>query len=90
MSPTRLRRTSGGQVEPRQLDSQASLDNNYWRLSISPYLWLAGMDGTGGLAGRGVEVHQSFGDILRHLKVGAMALFMHHGGYTKKKRDREK
>jgi hypothetical protein len=63
-----------GQVEPRQLDSRASLDNNYWRLSISPYLWLAGMDGTGGLAGRGVEVHQSFGDILRHLKVGAMAL----------------
>jgi len=63
-----------GQVLPGQLDTQISVDDDHWRLSISPYLWLAGTTGAVGLAGHEAQVSSSFGDILSHIKFGLMGL----------------
>lgn len=45
-----------------------------WHVTVSPYLWAAGLRGNLHLRGYHAAVHQSFGDILSNLKVGGMGL----------------
>jgi opacity protein-like surface antigen len=53
---------------------QLSFHDDTWHASLSPYLWMAGMNGTVAFGGHEVRVDQSFGDILGNLKFGVMAL----------------
>lgn len=48
-----------------------------WQFTITPYLWMAGQEGTIGIrrTGAEVEVDQSFGDILSDLRFAAMGTF---------------
>lgn len=62
------------QVEPNDTLTQPSFQNDILHISISPYLWLAGLDGTLNLLEHQAAVHQLFGDILSNLKFGAMGL----------------
>jgi hypothetical protein len=41
-------------------------------VSITPYLWFAGVHGTSGVLGHDASVHASFGDIFNYLNIGAM------------------
>jgi hypothetical protein len=46
-----------------------------WTLTVAPYFWAAGIDGDVGIFGQDpVNIDESFGDILKDLKFGAMAL----------------
>jgi hypothetical protein len=63
-----------GQVASYPLDDQTNFTQDTWHISVTPYVWLAGLDGTVGLSGHVADVHQSFGDILGNLKVGFMGL----------------
>jgi hypothetical protein len=53
---------------------QPSYSNDIWHISVSPYLWMAGMDGTVGFRRLQVDVKQSFSDIFENLKFGVMGL----------------
>ena len=44
-----------------------------FHMDVTPYLWLAGMHGTTGVAGHDASVHASFGDIANYLNLGFMA-----------------
>src|SRR5689334_16063477 len=56
-------------------DSETPLyRDDTWHTSISPYLWLAGANGTIGFRGREVKIDQSFTDIFSNLKFGVMGL----------------
>jgi hypothetical protein len=46
--------------------------DDQWHLSISPYLYLAGVHGTVGAFGRDVGFKASIGDLLSHFRLGAM------------------
>src|SRR5580704_4405144 len=41
-------------------------------VSITPYLWFAGVHGTTGVFGHDASVHADFGDIFNYLNIGAM------------------
>ena len=43
-----------------------------FHISISPYIWFAGMHGLVGALGHEASVHASFGDIFNYLNIGAM------------------
>jgi hypothetical protein len=63
-----------GQVEAEPALDQPVAANDNWHVSVSPYLWLAGLDGNLPLAGHEADVRQSFGDIFSNLKFGVMGL----------------
>jgi len=54
--------------------SDLSYSADSWHVAASPYLWLAGLNGTVGFSGREVQVNQSFTDIFSNLKFGVMGL----------------
>ncbi|HEY7088020.1 MAG TPA: hypothetical protein VH518_08020 [Tepidisphaeraceae bacterium] len=60
-------------VEPSDSETPAYHDD-IWHASVSPYLWLAGANGTIGFRGREVKIDQSFTDIFSNLKFGVMGL----------------
>ncbi|CAN5403172.1 hypothetical protein BH10ACI4_BH10ACI4_12690 [soil metagenome] len=60
------------QVDTYPLNDQTNFTQDTWHVSLSPYLWLAGLNGTVGIGGHVADVHQSFGDILGNIKVGFM------------------
>jgi hypothetical protein len=43
-----------------------------WHVDITPYLWLAGVHGTAGVAGHDASIHASFGDVANYLNLGFM------------------
>src|SRR5215471_7181879 len=51
-----------------------SFHDDTWHVEMSPYLWMAGMNGKLTVAGHESEVNQSFGDIFSNLKFGFMGL----------------
>jgi hypothetical protein len=53
---------------------QSSFSNDTWHVSVSPYLWMAGMNGSVGFRQYQVQVNQSFSDIFENLKFGVMGL----------------
>src|SRR5215470_2861616 len=62
------------QTAPNSLPNETGISNNTWRISISPYLWMAGMHGSVAFGGHAVQVDQSFSDIFHNLKFGVMGL----------------
>jgi hypothetical protein len=44
-----------------------------WHLSLSPYLWFAGVSGTTGVYNHDASMHVSAGDLLSHFRIGLMA-----------------
>jgi opacity protein-like surface antigen len=62
------------QVEPATTSLNTSFHADQWHVSVSPYLWLAGLDGNLDVLGHQAAVQQSFGDILGNLKFGVMGL----------------
>jgi hypothetical protein len=66
--------TAHAQVEPAETSSNVSFRADQWHVSVSPYLWLAGLDGNLNVLGHQAAVQQSFGDILGNLKFGIMGL----------------
>jgi len=69
------------QTAPGATSTQLSFHDDTWHVSVSPYLWLAGMNGSIGFAGHAVKVDQSFTDIFGNLKFGVM-------GFTEVRRGR--
>jgi hypothetical protein len=67
-------RPAAAQVEPEAPANQPTFKEDSWHVSVSPYLWLAGFNGTVSLKGYKADVNQSFGDILGNLKFGVMGL----------------
>lgn len=72
--------------EPAQFDTQtqtsttaasgaatATTDDG-WHVSVSPYLWFAGLSGTAGILGHDANIKASPGDLLDHFDLGFMAL----------------
>lgn len=46
--------------------------NSSWKVSVAPYVWFSGIDGTVTVRGRDADVHATFGDILDNLDVAGM------------------
>jgi hypothetical protein len=67
-------RPAAAQVQPDAPANLPTFKEDTWHVSVSPYLWLAGLNGTVSLAGYKANVDQSFGDILGNLKFGVMGL----------------
>jgi hypothetical protein len=55
-------------------DTTPSFHDDTWHFALSPYLWMAGMNGTLTVASHSAQVNQSFGDIFSNLKFGFMGL----------------
>jgi hypothetical protein len=69
-SPSLITQDQTGSVPPPQKTPNTSDDN--WHVSISPYLWFAGVHGTVGALGRTVGFDASAGDVLSKLNIGLM------------------
>lgn len=65
---------SDAQASQNTALDQSTFQDDTWHVNLSPYLWLAGMNGTVGFGGREVQVKQSFTDIFSNLKAGVMGL----------------
>src|SRR5262249_48326729 len=68
------------QVEPETKKVDVPFHEDTWHVTISPYLWMAGMDGTLSIGGHEAQVKQSFTDIFSSLKFGVMGLTDIHRG----------
>jgi opacity protein-like surface antigen len=71
---------ANAQVEPDVPNGQPSFQEDTWHVNVSPYLWLAGMNGTVALGAHEAQVNQSFTDIFQNLKFGVMGLSEVHRG----------
>jgi hypothetical protein len=60
-----------------QTTNQTSPDDGL-HVSITPYIWFAGVSGTAGVFGHDAAVHASFGDIFNYLNIGAMGVIETH------------
>lgn len=59
---------------PSQALPKASTDpDSGWHVSLTPYLWLAGMNGTAGALGHQTSVHVSALDLVKYFNFGIMA-----------------
>jgi hypothetical protein len=56
---------------PSQIESPSPSDDGL-HVSITPYLWFAGVHGTTGVLGHDTSVSAGFGDIFNYLNIGAM------------------
>ena len=52
-----------------------TVDQNKWQFQFSPYFWLAGLHGTGGVGNRTTGVDESFGDVFDALNFAFMGTF---------------
>jgi hypothetical protein len=48
------------------------LDDDGWNVTVAPYMWGAGMEGTTQIKGRETSVDLSRSDILDHMDIGGM------------------
>lgn len=62
------------QVEPEVPSAPPSFAKDTWHISVSPYLWMAGLDADLNIAGHQAAVHQSFADIFSNTKFGFTGL----------------
>ncbi len=53
--------------------SPTATSDSGWHVSLSPYLWLAGMNGTAGALGHETSVHVSALDLVKYFNFGIMA-----------------
>ena len=52
-----------------------TVDHDKWQFQFSPYFWLAGLHGIGGVGNRTVAVEESFSDVFDALNFAFMATF---------------
>ena len=52
---------------------RAAADDTDWHFSVSPYVWLPGIHGTVGAAGKQISVHATPGDLLSKFRFGLMS-----------------
>jgi hypothetical protein len=52
-----------------------TVDQDEWQFQFSPYFWLAGLHGTGGVGNRTVAVEESFSDVFDALNFAFMGTF---------------
>ncbi|HSE23316.1 MAG TPA: hypothetical protein VLB68_16735 [Pyrinomonadaceae bacterium] len=52
-----------------------TVDPDKWQFQFSPYFWLAGLHGTGGIGNRTAQVDESFSDIFDSLNFAFMGTF---------------
>lgn len=52
-----------------------TVDQDKWQFQFSPYFWLAGLHGTGGVGNRTVAVDESFSDVFDALNFALMGTF---------------
>src|SRR5580704_10416833 len=57
---------------PQPTDQTSSSDGLH--ISVTPYIWFAGVNGTSGVLGHEAGVHAGFGDIFNYLNIGAMGV----------------
>lgn len=62
------------QTAPDIPPEKLNFSNDTWHVNVSPYLWMAGMNGSVGFRHVEVKVNQSFSDIFENLKFGVMGL----------------
>jgi hypothetical protein len=55
--------------------SPQTVDSDKWQFQFSPYFWLAGLHGTGGIGNRTAEVDESFSDVFDALNFAFMGTF---------------
>jgi opacity protein-like surface antigen len=61
---------------PAAAQTESLSDADAWQFELTPYLLGAGLNGTTGIGGVTVDVNKSFGDILKNLDSGFMAMFL--------------
>ena len=67
---------SGAQTHQREaLTETASNANDKWHFQFTPYLWIAGISGRGGIADLSVQIDSSITDDNVHLNAGFMGAF---------------
>src|ERR1700750_1571159 len=52
-----------------------TVDQDKWQFQFSPYFWLAGLHGTGGVRNRSANVDESFSDVFHALNFAFMGTF---------------
>jgi hypothetical protein len=52
-----------------------TVDPDKWQFQFSPYFWLAGLHGTGGIGNRTTRVDESFSDVFDSLNFAFMGMF---------------
>ena len=62
-------------MQNRQRRQPRKLDPDKWQFQFSPYFWLAGLHGTGGLGNRTAQVDESFSDVFDALNFAFMGTF---------------
>jgi hypothetical protein len=67
-------RASTGKVNEKPSSPQ-TVDSDKWQFQFSPYFWLAGLHGTGGIGNRTTEVDESFSDVFDALNFAFMGTF---------------
>src|SRR4026209_1726237 len=67
--PTATKTTSPETTVPQ------TVDQDEWQFQFSPYFWLAGLHGTGGVGTRTVAVDESFRDVFDALNFAFMGTF---------------
>lgn len=60
------------QTVPPSSQPPTSSDHD-WHITLTPYLWFAGVSGTTGVFGHDASMHVSPGDLLSHFRIGLMA-----------------
>ena len=61
-------------VSPKPSAPQ-TVDPDKWQFQVSPYFWLAGLHGTGGIGNRTAQVDESFSDVFDALNFAFMGTF---------------
>ncbi|HEY9501301.1 MAG TPA: hypothetical protein VIR01_06735 [Pyrinomonadaceae bacterium] len=67
-------RAATGKVNEKPSSPQ-TVDSDKWQFQFSPYFWLAGLHGTGGIGNRTAEVDESFSDVFDALNFAFMGTF---------------
>jgi hypothetical protein len=62
-------------AKPSTTSAPQIVDPDKWQFQFSPYFWLAGLHGTGGIGNRTAQVDESFSDVFDALNFAFMGTF---------------
>jgi hypothetical protein len=62
-------------AKPSTTSAPQTVDPDKWQFQFSPYFWLAGLHGTGGVRDRTTQVDESFSDVFDALNFAFMGTF---------------
>ena len=64
-----------GRTVPKATSNPQTSSTDKWQFQFSPYFWLAGLHGTGGVGNRTTQVDESFRDVFDALNFAFMGMF---------------